>query len=125
MPKTKANGVNLHYITVGAGSDFVTLHGFLGNLAVWHFLVHLRNDKDWIGWTPRVAKLEEVGIHVPEDQRADARVLLQYSLETPGFHGPARVAAQSRTIVAPDPQHHAFQRLRGGRGHDLGCRACY
>jgi len=36
MPKIKANGINLHYITVGAGPDVVMLHGFLGNLAVWH-----------------------------------------------------------------------------------------
>lgn len=36
MPKIKANGVNLHYLTVGAGPDVVMLHGFLGNLAVWH-----------------------------------------------------------------------------------------
>ena len=36
MPKIKANGVNLHYISVGAGPDVVMLHGFLGNLAVWH-----------------------------------------------------------------------------------------
>src|SRR5450631_3649941 len=36
MPKITANGVNLHYITVGAGPDIVMLHGFLGNLAVWH-----------------------------------------------------------------------------------------
>jgi pimeloyl-ACP methyl ester carboxylesterase len=36
MPKVKVNGVNLHYITVGAGPDVVMLHGFLGNLAVWH-----------------------------------------------------------------------------------------
>jgi len=151
MPKIKANGVNLHYITVGMGPDVVMLHGFLGNLAVWHLymapilrreyrvttydlrghgysevtptnytaadmaqdlrcfldemgieratlvghsfgadiamyfsllcpsrvaklvalepglaaLVHLRNDKDWIGWAAWVAKLEEAGIHVP------------------------------------------------------------
>jgi pimeloyl-ACP methyl ester carboxylesterase len=36
MPKKSANGVNLHYITVGMGPDVVMLHGFLGNLAVWH-----------------------------------------------------------------------------------------
>ena len=36
MPKINANGVNLHYITIGAGPDIVMLHGFLGNLAVWH-----------------------------------------------------------------------------------------
>jgi pimeloyl-ACP methyl ester carboxylesterase len=145
MPKIKANGVNLHYITVGTGPDIVMLHGFLGNLAVWHLymapilrrehrvttydlrghgysdvtpnhytaadmvedlrclldalsiekpilvghsfgadiamyfsllypervpklvalepglaaLVHLRQDKDWIGWAAWVAKLEE------------------------------------------------------------------
>jgi pimeloyl-ACP methyl ester carboxylesterase len=165
MPKIKANGVNLHYITVGAGRDVVMLHGFLGNLAVWHLyvapilrreyrvttydlrghgysevtptgytaadmaedlrcfldamgierpilvghsfgadvamyfsllypervaklvalepglaaLVHLRNDKDWIGWAAWVAKLEEVGIHVPEDKRTDAEFPLQLS----------------------------------------------
>jgi pimeloyl-ACP methyl ester carboxylesterase len=37
MPKTKANGVSIHYITVGAGSDVVIVHAFLGNLAVGHF----------------------------------------------------------------------------------------
>jgi len=30
-------------------------------------LVHLRNDKKWIGWAAWVAKLEEAGIYVPED----------------------------------------------------------
>jgi pimeloyl-ACP methyl ester carboxylesterase len=36
MPKIKANGIHLHHITVGEGPDLVMLHGFLGNLAVWH-----------------------------------------------------------------------------------------
>jgi len=36
VPKVKANGIDLHYITVGMGPDVVMLHGFLGNLAVWH-----------------------------------------------------------------------------------------
>ena len=36
MPKISANGIVQHYLTVGAGQDVVMLHGFLGNLAVWH-----------------------------------------------------------------------------------------
>ncbi len=36
MPKIEANGINLHYISAGEGPDVVLLHGFLGNLAVWH-----------------------------------------------------------------------------------------
>jgi pimeloyl-ACP methyl ester carboxylesterase len=182
MPKLQANGIHLHYISVGMGPDIVMLHGFLGNLAVWHLymapvlrrehrvttydlrghgysdvtptgyttadmaedlrcfldemgierpilvghsfgadiamyfsllypervaklvalepglaaLVHLRNDKDWIGWAAWVAKLEEVGIHVPEDKRTDAEYLLQLSLETPKFYGPARGLPRNR-----------------------------
>jgi pimeloyl-ACP methyl ester carboxylesterase len=183
MPVTKANGVNLHYITVGTKGlpEVVMLHGFLGNLAVWHLymapilrreyrvttydlrghgyssvtptgytaaemaqdlrclldelgierpilvghsfgadvalyfsllypervaklvalepglaaLVHLRQNEDWIGWA-WVAKLEEVGIHVPEDKRTDAEYLLQLSLEMPRFYGPARGLPRNR-----------------------------
>jgi pimeloyl-ACP methyl ester carboxylesterase len=58
--------------------------------------VHLRNDKDWIGWAAWVAKLEEVGIQVPEDKRTDAEFLLQLSLETPKFYGPARGLPRNR-----------------------------
>ena len=36
MPKIDANGISQHYLTVGRGPDVVMLHGFLGNLAVWH-----------------------------------------------------------------------------------------
>ncbi|MCI0372167.1 MAG: alpha/beta hydrolase, partial [candidate division NC10 bacterium] len=36
MPKVHVDGINVHYITVGRGPDVVMLHGFLGNLAVWH-----------------------------------------------------------------------------------------
>jgi len=182
MAKICANGVNLHYISVGAGPDIVMLHGFLGNLAVWHLymtpilrrehrvitydlrghgysdvpltgytvadmaedlrcfldamgikrpilvghsfgadicmyfsllhpervtklvalepglaaLVHMRNDKDWVGWSAWVAKLEEAGIQVPEDKRSDADYLLQVSLETPKFYGPARGLPRNR-----------------------------
>src|ERR1039457_4488482 len=182
MPKIKANGVNLHYITVGTGPDIGMRHGFLGNLAVWHLymapivrreqrvttydlrghgysdvtpnhfpaadmvedlrclldalsiekpilvghsfgayiamyfsllypervpklvalepglaaLVHLRQDKDWIGWAAWVAKLEEAGIHVLEDRRTDAEYLLELSLETPKFYGPARGLPRNR-----------------------------
>ncbi|HUE02303.1 MAG TPA: alpha/beta hydrolase [Bryobacteraceae bacterium] len=182
MAKVEANGIHLHYITVGAGPDVVMLHGFLGNLAIWHLymapilrreyrvttydlrghgysdvtpsgytaanmaedlrglldalgihrpilvghsfgadiamyfsllypervskllalepglaaLVHLRNDRDWIGWAAWVAKLEEVGIQVPDDKRTDAEYLLQLSLETPKFYGPARGLPRNR-----------------------------
>ena len=182
MPKIRVNGIDLHYISVGAGADIVMLHGFLGNLAVWHLymapilrreyrvttydlrghgysdvtatgyttadmaedlrcfldamgldrpilvghsfgadiamyfsllypervpkllalepglaaLVHLRNDKNWIGWAAWVAKLEEAGIQVPEEKRTDAGFLLQLSLETPKFYGPARGLPRNR-----------------------------
>src|SRR5262245_38871417 len=36
MPKVNVDGINLHYLTVGRGPDVFMLHGFLGNLAVWH-----------------------------------------------------------------------------------------
>src|SRR5262245_3676071 len=39
MPKVKVGDVNLHYLTVGRGPDIVMLHGFLGNLAVWHLAI--------------------------------------------------------------------------------------
>ena len=46
MPKVLANGVRMHYLTVGRGPDVVMLHGFLGNLAVWHLSMvpELRGD---------------------------------------------------------------------------------
>ena len=182
MPKIQVNGVTLHYIAAGTGPDVVMLHGFLGNLAVWHLqivpqlaealpfhhlrparpwlqrgdahqlhggrhgrgseglldalgierpilvghsfgadicmyfallypervpkmvalepglaaLVHERKDKDWVGWSAWVAKLEEVGLTVPEDKRTDAEFLLKLSLETPKFYGPARGLPRNR-----------------------------
>jgi pimeloyl-ACP methyl ester carboxylesterase len=39
MPKIKANGIDLHYLAFGHGSDLVLIHGFLGNLAVWHLQI--------------------------------------------------------------------------------------
>ncbi len=59
-------------------------------------LVHLRQDKDWIGWAAWVAKLEKSGIHVAEDKRNDAEYLLQLSLETPKSYGPARGLPRNR-----------------------------
>jgi len=182
MPKIKANGVDIHYITVGSGHDVVMLHGFLGNLALWHLytvpllrreyrvttydlrghgysempptgytaadmaedlrgvldglgikrahlvghsygadvcmyfsllhpervaklvamepglaaLVHQRKRQDWIGWSAWVEKLEEVGLHVPEDKSSDPEYLLQLSLETPKFYGPTRGLPRNR-----------------------------
>jgi pimeloyl-ACP methyl ester carboxylesterase len=182
MPKINVNGVNLHYITVGSGQDIVMLHGFLGNLAVWHLnivpqlrkfyrvttpdlrghgysdvtstgytckdlaadllgmlnqlgierpilvghsygadvcmyfsllhpervsklvalepglaaLVHQRKDHAWPGWDTWAAKLAEVGLIVPPDKRTDLEYLLQLSLETPKFYGPARGLPRNR-----------------------------
>ncbi len=176
MPKVEVGGLNVHYITVGRGPDVVMLHGFLGNLAVWHLnivpalrtelrmtaydlrghgysdvtptgyttghlaedllglldrlglerpalvghsfgadvclhfalqhpervskvmameaglaaLVHQRKDRAWAGWDYWVSKLEEVGLTVPPDKRHDLDYLLNVSLETPKFYGPAR-----------------------------------
>ena len=39
MPKTQVGAVQLHYLTVGRGPDVVMVHGFLGNLAVWHLKI--------------------------------------------------------------------------------------
>lgn len=182
MPKIQANGTHLHYIALGEGPDVVMLHGFLGNLAVWHLsmvpqlrrefrvttydlrghgysevtpsgytaenmaedllglldqlkipkavlighsfgadiclyfalkhpdrvskviamepglavLVSNRKDKEWIGWSAWVAKLEEAGLTVPEDKRTDLDYLLTLSLETPKFYGPARGLPRNR-----------------------------
>src|SRR5262245_66635444 len=39
MPKIHANGIELHYLATGTGANLVMLHGFLGNLAVWHLQI--------------------------------------------------------------------------------------
>jgi pimeloyl-ACP methyl ester carboxylesterase len=182
MPKTNVNGVDLHYISMGAGADVVMLHGFLGNLAVWHLqiapqlrrsfrittydlrghgysevtprgysagemaedlaalldalgierahlvghsfgadicmyfalkyphrvkklvalepglaaLVDQRKHESWGGWSYWVRKLEEVGIMVPEEKRTDLEFLLDVSLNTPKFYGPARGLPRNR-----------------------------
>jgi pimeloyl-ACP methyl ester carboxylesterase len=182
MPKVDIGGLNIHYLTVGRGPDVVMLHGFLGNLAVWHLnivpalrrdfrvttidlrghgysdvtatgyttedmardlkgfldrmdiekpflvghsfgadvclhfalknpdrverivaieaglaaLVHQRKAAEWEGWAYWVSKLEEVGLTVPDDKRTDLDFLLNPSLETPKFYGPARGLPRNR-----------------------------
>jgi len=182
MPKIAANGIQMHYISAGEGPDVILLHGFLGNLAVWHLymmpilrrefrvltydlrghgysemtptgysaknmaedllglmdslgiqkatlmghsygadvclyfalkhpdrvdkilalepglaaLVHDRKNPNWVGWSAWVEKLAESGIEVPEDKKSDAQYLLQLSLETPKFFGPARGLPRNR-----------------------------
>ena len=182
MPKITANGIQIHYITAGEGPDVILLHGFLGNLAVWHLymmpilrrefrvttydlrghgysemtptnysskdmaedlrafmdameipkaslmghsfgadiclyfalkhpnrvdkilalepglaaLAEDRKDPEWVGWKAWVAKLEECGITIPEDKKSDVMHLLQLSLETPKFYGPARGLPRNR-----------------------------
>jgi pimeloyl-ACP methyl ester carboxylesterase len=39
MPKVKVDGIDLHYLAFGHGPNVVMLHGFLGNLAVWHLQI--------------------------------------------------------------------------------------
>src|ERR1700675_3786155 len=39
MPKVKVDGIDLHYLAFGHGTNLVMLHGFLGNLAVWHLQI--------------------------------------------------------------------------------------
>jgi len=182
MPKIAANGIQMHYIAAGEGEDVILLHGFLGNLAVWHLymmpilrreyrvttydlrghgyseltptgyssrnmaedllalmdamgiqkaalmghsfgadialyfalkhpdrvskilalepglaaLVLDRKNPDWVGWSAWVTKLEECGLTIPEEKKTDVLYLLQLSLETPKFYGPARGLPRNR-----------------------------
>jgi pimeloyl-ACP methyl ester carboxylesterase len=59
-------------------------------------LVHQRKDREWEGWRYWVSKLEEVGLTVPPDKRADLDYLLDLSLQTPKFYGPARGLPRNR-----------------------------
>lgn len=182
MPKIQANGVELHYLSMGHGPNIVMLHGFLGNQAVWHLqiapqlrqrfqvltydlrghgysqvtpagytaadlaedlrclldelgirktivvghsygadvslyfalkyperveklvalepglavLVADRKREDWGGWSYWVDKLAEAGFVVPEDKKNDLDYLLEVSLSTPKFYGPARGLPRNR-----------------------------
>src|ERR1039458_10214347 len=71
------------------------------------YLVRSRSRRIGIGGT-------KLGCRIPvAAQSGNSQVL------RPG----ARVAAQSRAAVAPDPQYHADEGLRSGGRHDLGCGA--
>ncbi|MFB3827313.1 MAG: alpha/beta fold hydrolase [Bryobacteraceae bacterium] len=59
-------------------------------------LVEERKLSTWEGWAYWVSKLEEVGLKVPEDKKTDLDYLLQLSLETPKFYGPARGLPRNR-----------------------------
>jgi pimeloyl-ACP methyl ester carboxylesterase len=59
-------------------------------------LVHQRKDTSWIGWNYWAQKLEEVGLTVPEDKRTDLEYLLNLSISTPKFYGPARGLPRNR-----------------------------
>jgi len=190
MPKTNVNGLVVHHIAVGEGPDLVMLHGFMGNLAVWHlriapllrsqfrittydlrghgytqvtthgytthqmaedlrglldtlgivrthlvghsfgadiclYFAHLYPNRvnrlialepglitllreqykyPWKGWSYWVEKLEEVGLTVPQEKKSDLRYLLNLSLETPKFYGPARGLPRKR-----EPLMHLLQ----------------
>jgi pimeloyl-ACP methyl ester carboxylesterase len=59
-------------------------------------LVHERKDESWKGWSYWVEKLEEAGLTVPDDKRTDLDYLLEMSLKTPKFYGPARGLPRNR-----------------------------
>ena len=183
MPFIQSNGIKVHHITLGEGPDVVMLHGFLGNLAVWHLnmtpnlrrhgyristydirghgysevtpdgyttenlaldlletldaldiqsahlvghsygadvclhfallypdrvnrlvavepglpaLVEERKKDNWEGWSYWAGKLEEVGVKVSPEHRSDIKHMMQLSLETPKFYGPARGLPRKR-----------------------------
>lgn len=55
-----------------------------------------RKRDEWPGWSYWVSKLEEVGLTVPPERRSDFHYLLNLSLETPRFYGPARSLPRKR-----------------------------
>jgi pimeloyl-ACP methyl ester carboxylesterase len=59
-------------------------------------LVDQRKDKEWIGWSYWVSKLEEAGLSVPHDKRSDVDYLLNLTLETKKIFGPARGLPRNR-----------------------------
>ena len=61
---------------------------------VW--LVDERKRPDWEGWDYWTRKLNEVGIEVPSERRTDFRYLLNLSLNTPKFYGPAKGLPRKR-----------------------------
>lgn len=203
MPKTNINGLVVHHITVGEGPHLVMLHGFMGNLAVWHLRIapllrsrfrittydlrghgyteitksgyttgemaedlrglldklgiertHLvghsfgadiclyfallyphRVDKlialepglitllreqykyPWKGWSYWVEKLEEVGLTVPDEKKSDLRYLLNLSLETPKFYGPARDCLAKENLSCTCCSTRVWSRIT----HRVGC----
>jgi pimeloyl-ACP methyl ester carboxylesterase len=52
MPKVTANGIQIHYLDVGEGPPLVMVHGFLGNLAVWHLQIVVQLKKYYRIITP-------------------------------------------------------------------------
>lgn len=59
-------------------------------------LVQDRKKESWEGWAYWVEKLEECGIQIPEEKKTDLNYLLQKSLETTKFFGPARGLPRNR-----------------------------
>lgn len=59
-------------------------------------LIDQRKRADWEGWKYWVRKLGEVGIEVPPEKQSDFQYLLNLSLDTPKFYGPARSFPRKR-----------------------------
>ncbi len=59
-------------------------------------LVHERMKSDWVGWDFWVGRLAEVGVEVPPEKYSDFQYLLNLSLDTPKFYGPAKSLPRKR-----------------------------
>lgn len=50
----------------------------------------LRSHDDWVGWTYWVRALEQAGLEVPADKRADLRYLIRATIDMPKKWGPLK-----------------------------------
>jgi pimeloyl-ACP methyl ester carboxylesterase len=100
MPKVAARGINTHYLTVGHGADLVMVHGFLGNLAVWH-----------LNMVPELRRHFRVTTY---DLRGHG-----YSDVTPGGYSCDELAADLEALLDALDVHRAFL-----VGHSYGADIC-
>lgn len=59
-------------------------------------LVHERMKDEWVGWDFWVGQLSKVGVQIPSEKRSDFQYLLNLSLDTPKFYGPAKSLPRKR-----------------------------
>ncbi len=80
-------------------------------------LVHERMKSDWVGWDFWVDRLAEVGVDVPKEKHSDFQYLLNLSLDTPKFYGPAKSLPRKRAplqqLVNETTLVDDYQRIAG------------